>query len=77
MCNNPNLTGEYTELREKVLKMLDLGLTKTAFGKACGEPNSANSSILRWVAGNRPLNHGKVKIVEEAIENIKKQFSEI
>lgn len=67
---NPNLTGYYPELRERVLKLKEIGISVNKFTTTYCESNA--NSILKWATGDyRPLNHNLVPIVEKAIQQVK------
>lgn len=76
MVVNENICGLYPELLDKTQKILDLGVTRTAFCKLCGE-NTTNGGIYKWIMGNRPLNHSKAPLVERAINEFKARAAEI
>ena len=68
--NNPNLTGYYPELREKVLKLKEIGISLSKFAKTyCDSPRY--DAIYRWATDNRPLNNSLVPVVEQGIQNVK------
>lgn len=71
---NPNLTGTYPELRERVMKLKEIGISINKFKSYC---TSNGDSIMRWASGERPLNHKLVPIVEVAIQQIKDKVMEV
>lgn len=71
LSRNPNLTGYYPELREKVLKLKEIGISVSKFANTyCA--TGKYDAILKWATTeNRPLNHNLVPIVEQGIQNVK------
>lgn len=71
---NPNITGNYPELRQRVLKLKEIGISPNKFKTYC---ESSGESIMKWAIGDRPLNHKFVPIVEMAIQRIKDEIMEV
>lgn len=73
---NPNLTGYYPELKARVLKLRDIGISVNKFTTTYCKSNA--NSILKWALGDdRPLNHKLVPIVEEAIQQVKERILDV
>lgn len=73
---NPNLTGYYPELRDKVIRLKEIGISVNKFTQTYCESNA--NSILKWATGdNRPLNHNLVPVVERAIQRVKELILEL
>jgi hypothetical protein len=73
---NPNLTGYYPELRDRVLKLKELGISVNKFTQSYCESNA--NSILKWATtDDRPLNHNLVPVVEKAIQLVKERILEV
>lgn len=73
---NPNLTGYYPELREKVLRLKEIGISVNKFTNTyCAK---GSNSILKWATKeDRPLNHNLVPIVEEGIQQVKELIANL
>lgn len=71
LTRNPNLTGFYPELKERVLKLKEIGISVNKFANTyCA--TSRHDAILKWATKeDRPLNHNLVPIVEEGIQQVK------
>lgn len=73
---NPHLTGYYPELKARVLKLKELGISVNKFTTYYCKSNA--NSILKWATGDdRPLNHNLAPIVEEAIQLVKERILEV
>lgn len=61
-------------MRERIQKLVDLGVTRTALCKGTG---LENSMITRWLKGERDLKEENEKKVAAWLEEFKKQVADI
>ena len=62
--------GEHTLLKEKVLKLKELGIAPSFIGKQVGIGNPSN--VTKWTNEGRSLNNETAKGIEDWIENVLK-----
>ena len=61
-------------VRERIQRLVDLGVTRTAICKGTGLDNSM---ITRWLKGERDLKEANERKIAAWLEEFKKQVSEI